>query len=178
MNTTLSPSLSLYPTYPIDDTVLIALSVPLVEHTLQPRLQMLSNGELMVLQRLVAELNREQEAFIANKHTEKGEAVAPWVGAPNEDILREECLSLSMVSNSSFLFAEYTRRGRKNDEDRGRRQRVVRAIGFSHWTHNGLFIIARFQRILSLKCITSRDFICAGILYDYELVALTIQTLL
>ncbi|XP_012351075.1 synapse-associated protein of 47 kDa isoform X5 [Apis florea] len=46
--------------------------------------------------RLVAELNREQEAFIANKHTEKGEAVAPWVGAPNEDILREECLSLSM----------------------------------------------------------------------------------
>ncbi|OAD55431.1 Synapse-associated protein of 47 kDa [Eufriesea mexicana] len=53
-------------------------------------------------ERLVAELNKEQEAFIANKHTEKGEAVAPWVGAPNEDILREECLSLSTVSNSSF----------------------------------------------------------------------------
>lgn len=70
---------------------------------------MLSNIELMVLQRLVAELNREQEAFIANKHTEKGEAVAPWVGAPNEDILREECLSLSMVSNSSFLFVEQKR---------------------------------------------------------------------
>ncbi|KOC61305.1 hypothetical protein WH47_06129 [Habropoda laboriosa] len=49
----------------------------------------------MVFQRLVAELNKEQEAFIANKHTEKGEAVAPWVGAPNEDVLREECLSLS-----------------------------------------------------------------------------------
>lgn len=55
----------------------------------------------MLFQRLVAELNKEQEAFIANKHTEKGEAVAPWVGAPNEDILREECLSLSTVSNSS-----------------------------------------------------------------------------
>lgn len=74
---------------------------------------MLSNGELMVLQRLVAELNREQEAFIANKHTEKGEAVAPWVGAPNEDILREECLSLSMVSNSSFLFVEHAEQKRE-----------------------------------------------------------------
>ncbi|XP_032673600.1 synapse-associated protein 1 isoform X4 [Odontomachus brunneus] len=45
--------------------------------------------------RLIAELNKEQEAFIASKQTEKGEAVAPWVGAPNEDALREECLSLS-----------------------------------------------------------------------------------
>ncbi|XP_024882629.1 synapse-associated protein of 47 kDa isoform X2 [Temnothorax curvispinosus] len=46
--------------------------------------------------RLIAELNKEQEAFIAGKQAgEKGEAVAPWVGAPNEDALREECLSLS-----------------------------------------------------------------------------------
>ncbi|XP_029154783.1 synapse-associated protein of 47 kDa isoform X2 [Nylanderia fulva] len=46
--------------------------------------------------RLIAELNKEQEAFIASKQAgEKGEAVAPWVGAPNEDALREECLSLS-----------------------------------------------------------------------------------
>ncbi|XP_076237637.1 synapse-associated protein 47kD isoform X2 [Calliopsis andreniformis] len=52
--------------------------------------------------RLVAELNKEQEAFIANKHTEKGEAVAPWVGAPNEDVLREECLSLS-TDQRNFL---------------------------------------------------------------------------
>ncbi|XP_012135182.1 synapse-associated protein 47kD isoform X2 [Megachile rotundata] len=52
--------------------------------------------------RLVAELNKEQEAFIANKHTEKGEAVAPWVGAPNEDVLREECLSLS-TDKRNFL---------------------------------------------------------------------------
>ncbi|XP_031834808.1 synapse-associated protein 47kD isoform X3 [Nomia melanderi] len=52
--------------------------------------------------RLVAELNKEQEALIASKHTEKGEAVAPWVGAPNEDVLREECLSLS-TDKSNFL---------------------------------------------------------------------------
>lgn len=60
--------------------------------------------ELIVLQRLVAELNKEQEALIASKHTEKGEAVAPWVGAPNEDVLREECLSLTTVSNSVSPF--------------------------------------------------------------------------
>ncbi|KAK9303561.1 hypothetical protein QLX08_004785 [Tetragonisca angustula] len=52
--------------------------------------------------RLVAELNKEQEAFIASKSAEKGEAVAPWVGAPNEDVLREECLSLS-IDQRNFL---------------------------------------------------------------------------
>ncbi|XP_058793929.1 synapse-associated protein of 47 kDa isoform X3 [Phymastichus coffea] len=45
--------------------------------------------------RLIAELNKEQEAFIAGKGGEKGEAVPPWVGAPDEDALREECLALS-----------------------------------------------------------------------------------
>ncbi|XP_012277282.1 synapse-associated protein of 47 kDa isoform X3 [Orussus abietinus] len=45
--------------------------------------------------RLIAELNKEQEAFINSKHNEKGEAVAPWVGAPNEEALRKECLDLS-----------------------------------------------------------------------------------
>lgn len=53
----------------------------------------------MRFQRLIAELNKEQDAFIAGKPGEKGEAVAPWVGAPNEDALREECLALSTVSN-------------------------------------------------------------------------------
>lgn len=48
---------------------------------------------------MIAELNKEQDAFIAGKNNEKGEAVAPWVGAPNEDVLREECLALSTVSN-------------------------------------------------------------------------------
>ncbi|XP_015599553.1 synapse-associated protein of 47 kDa isoform X2 [Cephus cinctus] len=46
-------------------------------------------------QSLLGEFNKEQEAFIAGKQNEKGEAVAPWVGAPNEDALREECLALS-----------------------------------------------------------------------------------
>ncbi|KAJ8679009.1 hypothetical protein QAD02_014796, partial [Eretmocerus hayati] len=45
--------------------------------------------------RLIADLNKEQEAFIASKPGEKGEAVAPWIGAPNEEALREECLALS-----------------------------------------------------------------------------------
>lgn len=56
-----------------------------------------------LFQRLIAELNKEQEAFIASKQAgEKVEAVPPWVGAPNEDALREECLSLSTVI--VFLF--------------------------------------------------------------------------
>ncbi|KAG7199936.1 hypothetical protein KM043_014372 [Ampulex compressa] len=54
--------------------------------------------------RLIAEFNKEQEAFITNKQGEKGEAVAPWVGAPNEDVLREECLSLS-TDQRNFLRA-------------------------------------------------------------------------
>jgi len=63
-----------------------------------------------LFQRLIAELNKEQEAFIASKQTgEKGEAVAPWVGAPNEDALREECLSLSTVIMFFILFLSYER---------------------------------------------------------------------
>ncbi|XP_046746363.1 synapse-associated protein of 47 kDa isoform X6 [Diprion similis] len=46
-------------------------------------------------QSLLGEFNKEQDAFIASKQGEKGEAVAPWVGAPNEEALREECLALS-----------------------------------------------------------------------------------
>lgn len=51
---------------------------------------------------MIAELNKEQDAFIAGKNNEKGEAVAPWIGAPNEDALREECLALSTVSNTIY----------------------------------------------------------------------------
>ncbi|XP_049885681.1 synapse-associated protein of 47 kDa isoform X4 [Pectinophora gossypiella] len=45
---------------------------------------------------ILGEFNREQDAFI--KGQEKGggaAAVAPWIGAPNEAALKEECLSLS-----------------------------------------------------------------------------------
>ncbi|XP_023316307.1 synapse-associated protein of 47 kDa isoform X4 [Trichogramma pretiosum] len=45
--------------------------------------------------RLIADLNKEQEAFIASKGGEKGEAQAPWVGSPNEEALKEEILALS-----------------------------------------------------------------------------------
>lgn len=138
---------------------------------------MLSNGELMVLQRLVAELNREQEAFIANKHTEKGEAVAPWVGAPNEDILREECLSLSMVSNSSFLFVEQKRE--RIVEDRRRCRRRVRECFAQLDSHIGRTMAFSSSRVSSeyyLACVSrkrsrqvyqiSRDLIYAGIKFD------------
>lgn len=65
---------------------------------------------IFLFQRLIAELNKEQEAFIASKQAgEKGEAVAPWVGAPNEDALREECLSLSTVSDFRFLLSLYVK---------------------------------------------------------------------
>lgn len=70
-----------------------------------------NNGILIklfiILQRLIAELNKEQDAFIAAKPSEKGEAVAPWVGAPNEDALRDECLALSTVSNFHFMQFNY-----------------------------------------------------------------------
>lgn len=45
---------------------------------------------------ILGEFNREQDAFI--KGQEKagaGSAIAPWIGAPNEAALKEECLSLS-----------------------------------------------------------------------------------
>lgn len=51
-------------------------------------------------------MNKEQEAFIAGKPGGKGEATAPWVGAPNEDALREECLALSTVSKEYFQHLE------------------------------------------------------------------------
>ncbi|XP_075227921.1 synapse-associated protein 47kD isoform X2 [Lycorma delicatula] len=45
---------------------------------------------------LLGEFNKEQEQFIKNKQGKAGEAaVPPWVGYPNEDALKEECLSLS-----------------------------------------------------------------------------------
>ncbi|EZA51748.1 Synapse-associated protein of 47 kDa [Ooceraea biroi] len=65
-------------------------------HRLITEIKSSSENNHSYLKRLIAELNKEQEAFIASKQAgEKVEAVAPWVGAPNEDALREECLSLS-----------------------------------------------------------------------------------
>ncbi|KAL0818679.1 hypothetical protein ABMA28_008028 [Loxostege sticticalis] len=45
---------------------------------------------------ILGEFNREQDAFIKGQDGRGGgAAVAPWVGAPNEPALKEECLSLS-----------------------------------------------------------------------------------
>ncbi|XP_063832532.1 synapse-associated protein of 47 kDa isoform X3 [Ostrinia nubilalis] len=45
---------------------------------------------------ILGEFNREQDAFIKGQDGRGGGAsVAPWVGAPNEPALKEECLSLS-----------------------------------------------------------------------------------
>ncbi|XP_032522742.1 synapse-associated protein of 47 kDa isoform X2 [Danaus plexippus] len=44
---------------------------------------------------ILGEFNREQDAFIKGQEKGGAAAVAPWVGAPNEAALKEECLSLS-----------------------------------------------------------------------------------
>ncbi|XP_045504225.1 synapse-associated protein of 47 kDa isoform X3 [Colias croceus] len=44
---------------------------------------------------ILGEFNREQDAFIKGQEKGGGAAAAPWIGAPNEASLKEECLSLS-----------------------------------------------------------------------------------
>lgn len=45
---------------------------------------------------ILGEFNREQDAFIKGQQGQgESAAVVPWVGAPNEASLKEECLSLS-----------------------------------------------------------------------------------
>ncbi|XP_063242693.1 LOW QUALITY PROTEIN: synapse-associated protein 1 [Bacillus rossius redtenbacheri] len=45
---------------------------------------------------LLGEFNKEQEAFIKEKQEKSSDAaVPPWVGCPNEETLKEECLTLS-----------------------------------------------------------------------------------
>ncbi|XP_061725580.1 synapse-associated protein of 47 kDa isoform X4 [Cydia pomonella] len=44
---------------------------------------------------ILGEFNKEQDAFIKGQAGTGAAAVAPWVGAPNEAALKEECLSLS-----------------------------------------------------------------------------------
>ncbi|KAK3866836.1 hypothetical protein Pcinc_027655, partial [Petrolisthes cinctipes] len=44
---------------------------------------------------LLSEFNKEQEAFIKARGGKGGEALAPWVGYPDEDSLKEEILALS-----------------------------------------------------------------------------------
>lgn len=60
---------------------------------------------ISLFQSLLGEFNKEQEAFIKDKQGKTGDsaAVPPWVGWPNEENLKEECLALSTVSNV-FLY--------------------------------------------------------------------------
>ncbi|BES93360.1 synapse-associated protein [Nesidiocoris tenuis] len=45
---------------------------------------------------ILGEFNKEQEAFIKDNLAKGGgAAVAPWIGCPNQEALKEECLSLS-----------------------------------------------------------------------------------
>lgn len=44
---------------------------------------------------ILGEFNREQDAFIKGQDKGNGATAPPWVGAPNEAALKEECLSLS-----------------------------------------------------------------------------------
>ncbi|XP_050679507.1 synapse-associated protein of 47 kDa isoform X3 [Leptidea sinapis] len=44
---------------------------------------------------ILGEFNREQDAFIKGQEKGGGAAQPPWIGAPNEPALKEECLSLS-----------------------------------------------------------------------------------
>ena len=52
-----------------------------------------------LLQPLLTEFNKEQEAFIAAKGGKLGEALPPWVGYPQEEKLKEDIMSLSTVSD-------------------------------------------------------------------------------
>ncbi|CAH1401898.1 unnamed protein product [Nezara viridula] len=44
---------------------------------------------------ILGEFNKEQEQFIKEKNKNGGAPVPPWVGCPNQEALREECLALS-----------------------------------------------------------------------------------
>lgn len=56
---------------------------------------------MFLLQTLLSEFNKEQEAFIKAKGGKGGEALPPWVGYPDEEGLKEEILALSTVSTRS-----------------------------------------------------------------------------
>lgn len=57
---------------------------------------------LNFFQSILGDFNKEQESFIKEQQSKTTDAaVPPWVGVPNEESLKEECLSLSLVSTQS-----------------------------------------------------------------------------
>lgn len=55
------------------------------------------NPFFRLLQSLMTEFNREQEAFIKGKSRNCEGVLPPWAGYPEEETLKEEILSLSTV---------------------------------------------------------------------------------
>jgi len=49
-----------------------------------------------MFQNILAEFQKEHDSFLKARGV-KGEGVAPWVGHPKEEALKEEILSLSTV---------------------------------------------------------------------------------
>lgn len=49
-------------------------------------------------QSILGELNKEQESFLKDKKDSEVAAVPPWIGHPNEEAVKAECLALSTVS--------------------------------------------------------------------------------
>lgn len=54
-------------------------------------------------QNILSEFQKEHESFLRGRGS-KSEAVAPWVGHPKEEALKEEILSLSTVGHQVILF--------------------------------------------------------------------------
>lgn len=52
----------------------------------------------IILQGILGELNKEQESFLKDKKDNESAAVPPWIGHPNEEAVKAECLALSTVS--------------------------------------------------------------------------------
>lgn len=53
----------------------------------------------VIFKGILGELNKEQETFLKDKKDSEVAAVPPWVGHPNEEAVKAECLGLSTVSN-------------------------------------------------------------------------------
>ncbi|XP_030746333.1 synapse-associated protein of 47 kDa isoform X2 [Sitophilus oryzae] len=54
-----------------------------------------AGSKIHVINNILGEFSKEQEAFVKNKANASSTAVPPWVGCANEENLKEECLSLS-----------------------------------------------------------------------------------
>jgi hypothetical protein len=51
------------------------------------------------LQNILSEFQKEHDSFLKSKGG-KNEAIAPWIGHPKEEALKEEIFSLSSVSKN------------------------------------------------------------------------------